>query len=133
MTLPDWRQAGLVAKHLIPSRASPKHNASCHRPACSVGSRYIKPMVPSQPRCHFPINHHALSTMKFADLACAILCASTITSAGPIPDAHPIPNRQSAHSVEKRQQFDQGEPIDADGKGAPFSGQPHRRRWGETG
>lgn len=59
--------------------------------------------------------------MKFSDITCAILCASAIASAGPIPDAPRVPRSQSSSPLEKRQQFAQGEPIDADGKGAPFS------------
>lgn len=62
--------------------------------------------------------------MKLSDLARAILCLSTITSAGPILETRQVYKSQSFSPLEKRQQFDQGEPIDATGKGGPFSGPP---------
>ncbi|MCJ1467256.1 hypothetical protein MMC07_005880 [Pseudocyphellaria aurata] len=58
--------------------------------------------------------------MKFADLAGALLCASTIVSAGPVPNTRHAPKVRSS-PLNTRQLFDQGEPEDGSGKGAPFS------------
>lgn len=55
------------------------------------------------------------------------LCGSSL--AGPVPeglearDASPQKGNKHLRPVlEKRQKFDQGQPISAEGKGAPFSG-----------
>lgn len=59
----------------------------------------------------------------------SILCLSGTPFAGPVAEdlsaRHDQPSRQSKHLrpvVEKRQQFKQGEPIDAKGKGGPIQG-----------
>ncbi|MCJ1347832.1 hypothetical protein MMC31_006062 [Peltigera leucophlebia] len=68
-----------------------------------------------------------LPSMKFLDLMLAALWLSSTSAAGPVPDdfydRQAAPNGQNKHlRLEKRQQFDQGQPIDATGKGAPILG-----------
>lgn len=59
--------------------------------------------------------------MKFSQLALAILCASGC-SASPVPDTAAVSEKQIYPPLVKRQGFNEGEPIDGQGNGAPFSG-----------
>lgn len=66
--------------------------------------------------------------MRFVALILAV-CLSSTSLAGPVAEnlsaRQDQPSRQSKHLrpvVEKRQQFKQGEPIDAKGKGGPILG-----------
>ena len=68
--------------------------------------------------------------MKFSYLVCAILCAPTITSAGPIPDAHLASKSHSTSLLGKRQQIDQGQVAGANGTSTPFSGNPFLKKCG---
>ena len=68
-----------------------------------------------------------LSSMKSLHLMLAALWLSSTSVAGPVPDdfydRQAAPKGQNKHlRVEKRQQFNQGQPIDAAGKGAPILG-----------
>lgn len=68
-----------------------------------------------------------LPSMKLLDLMLAALWLSTTSVAGPVPDdfydRQAAPKGQNKHlRLEKRQQFNQGQPIDATGKGAPILG-----------
>lgn len=68
-----------------------------------------------------------LSSMKLLDLMLAALWLSSTSVAGPVPedfyDLRPAPKGQNKHlRLEKRQQFDKGQPIDATGRGAPILG-----------
>lgn len=68
-----------------------------------------------------------LSSMKLLDLMLAALWLSSTSVAGPVPedfyDRQPAPEGQNKHlRLEKRQQFNQGQPIDATGRGAPILG-----------
>lgn len=68
-----------------------------------------------------------LSSMKSLHLMLAALWLSSTSVAGPVPDdfydRQAAPKGQNKHlRVEKRQQFSQGEPIDATGKGGPILG-----------
>lgn len=67
--------------------------------------------------------------MKLSQLLFTALCLSGTSVAGPVPDAlegrQAPPPRQNKHLrpvLEKRQQFDQGQPISKDGKGGPILG-----------
>ena len=67
--------------------------------------------------------------MKLPHLLCAVLCLSASSVAGPVPEAleerqapPPQGNKHLRPVLEKRQKFDQGQPISADGKGAPILG-----------
>ena len=67
--------------------------------------------------------------MKLSQLLLTALCLSGIAVAGPVPDAlegrQVPPQRASKHLrpvLEKRQQFEQGQPISKDGKGGPILG-----------
>lgn len=66
--------------------------------------------------------------MRSSELAFALLCASALTSAAPLA---PVENYASIAEVIKSHAvarsvtgpaFDQGQPLDAEGKGAAFSG-----------
>lgn len=66
--------------------------------------------------------------MRTSELAVALLCASALTSAAPLAKvenyasvAEVIKSHVIARSV-TGPAFDRGQPIDAEGKGAPFSG-----------
>lgn len=70
--------------------------------------------------------------MKLTHLLFAALCLSRTSIAGPVPDPDALEGRQASPqkrnkhlrlTLEKRQQFEQGQPISADGKGAPILGQ----------
>lgn len=68
-----------------------------------------------------------LPSMKLLDLILAALSLSSTSVAGPVPedfyDRQPAPKGQNKHlRLEKRQQFDKGQPIDATGRGAPILG-----------
>lgn len=68
-----------------------------------------------------------LPSVKFLDLMLAGLWLSSTSAAGPVPDdfydRQAAPHGQNKHlRLEKRQQFSQGQPIDATGKGAPILG-----------
>ena len=67
--------------------------------------------------------------MKLLHLLFAALCLSASSVAGPVPE--PLEERQAPPPqrnkhlrpvLEKRQKFDQGQPISADGKGGPILG-----------
>ena len=66
--------------------------------------------------------------MRLSALVIATVCLLSPSFAGPV--AEDLSSRQSKHLrpvVEKRQQFKQGEPIDAKGKGGPILGELLRR------
>ena len=67
--------------------------------------------------------------MRFSAFAVLLAGIPTLTSAGPAayprPEGQQSPRAPSKHLrpvLEKRQQFAQGQPISADGKGAPILG-----------
>lgn len=67
--------------------------------------------------------------MKLVHLLFTALCLSGSSIAGPVPEAleerQTPPQKRNKHLrpvLEKRQQFEQGQPISADGKGAPILG-----------
>ena len=68
--------------------------------------------------------------MKLNHLLFAALCLSPSSIAGLVPDApegrQALPQKRNKHLrpiLEKRQQFELGQPISADGKGGPILGQ----------
>lgn len=68
--------------------------------------------------------------MRVFALLLATVCLSSTSFAGPVAEnlsaREDHQSRQSRHLrpvVEKRQQFNQGEPIDAKGKGGPILGE----------
>lgn len=74
--------------------------------------------------------------MKLAQVLFTALCLLGSSIAGPVPDVlegRQAPPQQKGNKhlrpvLEKRQQFAQGQPISADGKGAPILGKsdaPH--------
>ena len=73
-------------------------------------------------------NAHFSPNMRSSELAFALLCASALTSAAPLAAvenhasvAEVIRSHAVARSV-TGPAFDQGQPIDAEGNGAAFSG-----------
>ena len=73
-------------------------------------------------------NAHFSPNMRSSELAFALLCASALSSAAPLAEvknyasvAEVIRSHAVARSV-TGPGFDQGQPIDGEGKGAPFSG-----------
>lgn len=67
--------------------------------------------------------------MKIPHLLLTALCLAGSSIAGPVPEAleerqapPPQRNKHLRPVLEKRQQFDQGQPISADGKGGPILG-----------
>lgn len=80
--------------------------------------------------------------MKLTHLLFAALCFSHSSIAGPVPDPDTLewpqapPQKRTKHLrpyVEKRQQFEQGQPISADGKGAPIIGQSDPQQYSFVG
>lgn len=66
--------------------------------------------------------------MRLSALVIATVCLFSPSFAGAVAEA--LSSRQSKHLrpvVEKRQQFNHGEPIDAEGKGGPILGELLRR------
>lgn len=68
--------------------------------------------------------------MRLSALVLATACLCGTSFAGPVAEdlsaRQEQPSRQSKHLrpvVEKRQQFKQGEPVDATGKGGPILGE----------
>lgn len=94
---------------------------------CSVPI-YIQ-AIPSLKTSHLVYtNAHLSPNMRPSELAFALLCASALTSAAPLAEvkkyasvAEVIKSHAVARSV-TGPAFDQGQPIDGEGKGAPFSG-----------
>lgn len=85
---------------------------------CSV-LIYIQ-AIPSLKTSHLVYtNAHLSPNMRPSELAFALLCASALTSAAPLAEV--IKSHAVARSV-TGPAFDQGQPIDGEGKGAPFSG-----------
>lgn len=89
---------------------------------CSSGSLSQNPFYLASTNAHFSPN------MRSSQLAFALLCASTLTSAAPLAAvenhasvAEVIRSHAVARSV-TGPAFDQGQPIDAEGNGAAFSG-----------
>lgn len=69
--------------------------------------------------------------MRFFAFIVASVCLSSTCIAGPLAEElskrQDRPSSQNKHLrpvVEKRQQFAQGEPVDANGKGCPILGRP---------
>lgn len=77
--------------------------------------------------------------MKLPHLLCAALCLSASSVAGPVPEAieerqapPPQRNKHLRPVLEKRQKFAQGQPISADGKGAPILGMKETQHQNRT-
>jgi hypothetical protein len=67
--------------------------------------------------------------MRLSQLLFTVLCLSGRSVAGPVPDTlegrQAPPHRENKHLrpvLEKRQRFEQGQPISKDGKGGPILG-----------
>jgi hypothetical protein len=68
--------------------------------------------------------------MKYSSILCLLLTAAPAVYASPVLPAPKLSSPQGITQakhlrpvIEKRQQFAQGEPIDANGKGGPILGQ----------
>jgi hypothetical protein len=67
--------------------------------------------------------------MKYSSALCLLLAAAPAVYAGPLAPAPKISSPRGTSSakhlrpvLERRQEFNQGEPIDANGKGGPILG-----------
>lgn len=62
--------------------------------------------------------------MRFLEIALATLWLASSSATSPVADSSsPQQNKHLRPVVEKRQQFEKGEPIDDKGKGAPILGE----------
>lgn len=63
--------------------------------------------------------------MRSSEFTFALLCASALSSAAPVAEVHSAVEVIKSHKIARSvtgPAFDQGQPIDAQGRGAPFSG-----------